>query len=287
MKSGRIQIEKGSYTFRCLLLNVKTKFLFFTLLLLCNALLGYHPYVDANANLLIADGSLGHLFVRCQEAVNRALTIEDELGLYLGGVNLGNTPIYECVDNIDEDPLFNNPEIGAVCYPHHMKEYFERYNPSVIYWLSFPVLDDRTYTDGVYWNELGHMFESQMQNAPNSQLNQILWSYDGEMNQMKYLDPNWVNSTHSASQPIGYKVQFNPGTNHKTVIVNGFKADPNAIPVSWVVATEVNGQMRPFENWIGYFVSLTSRAGTARRMIPSPITWWRCMVLWNPPLRTA
>ncbi len=166
---------------------------------------------------------------------------------------------------IQTDPDGTPPDIGAIYYPHHTQKYFERWNPSGIYWLSFPVLDDRSHTDGVYWNELGFMFEPHMLNAPSSQLEQIRWSYDEDAAQMAYNSQAyvWDNSSHRATQPKGYKVKFNTGVLPDPVVVNGFKADADTTPVAWVVETYHNGQMQPFVNSIGYFLPNTYRAGDA------------------------
>ncbi|MDD3104206.1 MAG: T9SS type A sorting domain-containing protein, partial [Candidatus Cloacimonetes bacterium] len=165
---------------------------------------------------------------------------------------------------IQTDPDGTPPDIGAIYYPHHHRVYFPAngpQHPSGIHWLSFPVLDDRTFTNGVYWNELGFMFEAHMQGPPNnpSQLSQILWSYDGEDGKMHHDESNWFNTDHPATQPKGYKVKFNTGVLPDPVVVNGFKADADTTPVAWVVAINHN----PFVNSIGYFLPNTHRAGDA------------------------
>ncbi|MDZ4121366.1 MAG: T9SS type A sorting domain-containing protein, partial [Candidatus Cloacimonadaceae bacterium] len=71
-------------------------------------------------------------------------------------------------------------------------------------------------------------------------------------------------------QQKGYKVQFNSGMVIDPVVVNGFKIDPNVTPASWVVSAD--GQTTPFENWIGYYVPFTRRAGDAlSRFLPGSI----------------
>ena len=170
---------------------------------------------------------------------------------------------------IQTDPDGTPPDIGAIYYPHHHRVYFDSFSPSNIYWLSFPVLDDRTNTDGVYWNELGFMFASNMI-IPDPLLEQIRWSYDGESPIMDYHEDMlyWNNSSNRVAQPKGYKVQFARGIHPTPVLINGFRANPRTTPVSWVVSVNVNGQMQPFENWVGYFgdigmSSRTVRAGDA------------------------
>jgi len=210
---------------------------------------------------------------------------------------LGCSP-YHCENNIDADPLFVNPDagdytlqwnelgkspcinagytgfnndltdpdgtipdIGAVYYPHHTKKYFERHNLSGIYWLSFPVVDDRTNTNGsLYWNELGQMFEEHMLYAPNSNLIDISWSYDLDAGVFKYNGSEWDHLEHPVSQPKGYKVQFNDWVSNCAVVVDGFKADPNTTPVAWAVR---DAQNQPFQNWVGYFATFTQGAGDA------------------------
>ncbi|HPI26226.1 MAG TPA: T9SS type A sorting domain-containing protein [Candidatus Cloacimonadota bacterium] len=192
---------------------------------------------------------------------------------------LNNTGIsLETINNNTESPLINAgcpeidgepqydpdgtpPDIGAVYYPHHTKKYFERYNPSGIYWLSFPVVDDRTNTNGDdYWNELGQMFSEHMLYAPNSNLIDIGWSYNLDAGVFKYNGSEWDHLEHPVSQPKGYKVQFNDWVSNCAVVVDGFKADPNTTPVAWAVK---NAEDLPFKNWVGYFVNSTQRAGDA------------------------
>jgi len=172
------------------------------------------------------------------------------------------------------DPDGTPPDIGAVYYPHHHQEYFQIGSASSIYWLSFPVVDDRTNTNGsLYWNELGQMFSEHMQGPPDnfSNLNNIGWSYDLDAATMYHQNSIWLEEGHLVGQPKGYKVQFNSGVSNCAVVVDGFKADPNTTPVSWVV---VNNQNQPFENWIGYFVTKTNRAGDAlSRFIPGSTSY--------------
>lgn len=174
-------------------------------------------------------------------------------------------------ENFDlTDPDGTPPDIGCVYYPHYHKEYFDC--PSLIKWMSFPVVDDRSITDDMHWDELRHLFNTQMMFAPNSQLNQIQWSYDGESPTMKFITGVWHNGNERTIQPKGYKVQFNQGMIN-TVVVNGFKADPDTTPTVWTVDVEENGQIRSFENWIGYFVPYTQNAEIAlSRLIPGTLS---------------
>lgn len=157
---------------------------------------------------------------------------------------------------IQTDPDGTPPDIGAIYYPHQHRKYFTGVSLSNIYWLSFPVVDDRTDTNGQYWNELGYLFEAHMQGPPTypSQLNQILWSYDHDQAILEYDGLEWLHTGHTVSQPKGYKVQFARGIHPTPVVINGFKANPRTTPVSWVVSVNVNGQMQPFENWVGFFL---------------------------------
>ncbi len=166
------------------------------------------------------------------------------------------------IDGVPQyDPDGTPPDIGAVYYPHHTKKYFERHNLSGIYWLSFPVVDDRTNTNGsLYWNELGQMFEEHMLYAPNSNLIDISWSYDTDAGVFKYNGSEWDHLEHPVSQPKGYKVQFNDWVSNCAVVVDGFKADPNTTPVAWAVR---DAQNQPFQNWVGYFATFTQGAGDA------------------------
>ena len=168
---------------------------------------------------------------------------------------------YSGVDNEFTDPDGSVPDIGAFYLPHYYNEYFDR--PSLISWLSFPVVDDRTCLEGTYWNELRYLFADHMELAPNSQLRQIEWSYDSQTPTMSYVNLGWQNSLARVSQPIGYKVQFNSGMALDALSVNGFKVDALDTPAVWVAEVTENGQIRTFDNWIGYYVTYTQKAGDA------------------------
>jgi hypothetical protein len=170
---------------------------------------------------------------------------------------------YPGEENELTDPDGTPPDIGCFYYPHYHEEYFERYNPAGIYWLSFPVVDDRTYIDGEYWNELGFLFEDNMGVPPDSQLDNVSWSYDGEPLIMKYSGGQWQNSFERVFQPKGYKAQFNTSFQLAPVTVNGFKASASQTPVLWQV--EVNEQLNEqlFDNWIGYFAPYTQTVSDA------------------------
>jgi hypothetical protein len=171
---------------------------------------------------------------------------------------------YRGADNEITDPDGTPPDIGCVYYPHVNRKYFERSNSSGIYWTSFPVIDDRTTTNGQNWNSLGYVFAECMVGPPThlSKVNSIDWSYGGELSSLYYQSPYWYNTSHEISPLKGYKVQFNPGQT-STVVVNGFKADAGTTPAAWVREVEEFGQVRPFENWIGYYVPYTQKAGDA------------------------
>jgi hypothetical protein len=177
---------------------------------------------------------------------------------------------YSGEDNELTDPDGTPPDIGCFYYPHYHQEYpFDREVEPNIFWLSFPVLDDRTHSGETDWNELGYLFQYNMGVPPNSALDQIQWSYNGDDPIMRYIAEQWRNTTNRSEQPIGYKVKFNPGIERDPVIVDGFKADAENTPASWVVSVTENGQTLPFENWIGYYVPYTQKAGDAfSRLLP-------------------
>ncbi|KAF5038147.1 hypothetical protein DSECCO2_557350 [anaerobic digester metagenome] len=165
------------------------------------------------------------------------------------------------IDGVPEyDPDCTPPDIGTVYYPHHTMEYFERINPSGIYWMSFPVVDQSCTIDGISTNELDCILAERMILPPFAMLRDISWSYNGTRAEMFYIGVEWVYSEHLVTQPKGYKVRFFPGNQECSVVVNGFKADPNTTPVAWA---ELNNQMQAFENWIGYFVEYPQKAGDA------------------------
>jgi len=112
-----------------------------------------------------------------------------------------------------------------------------------------------------------------MQGAPDSQLDQIQWSYDGDKPTMVYDSGTWQNSSSQVIQQKGYKVQFNTTGAISDIVVNGFKVDAATTPIAWLAEIEENGQSRPFENWIGYFATSTKRAGDAfSRFLPNSLT---------------
>ncbi|MDD3535603.1 MAG: hypothetical protein PHC50_05595, partial [Candidatus Cloacimonetes bacterium] len=110
------------------------------------------------------------------------------------------------------DPDGTRPDIGAVYYKHHHREYdFNRVNQSGIHWKSFPVIDDRSQTDDHYWNETGMFFGQYMTGAPyEHRLETVAWSYDGYRGSMSYDDyqSNWTNTDYSITQPKGFKIRF-------------------------------------------------------------------------------
>jgi len=81
---------------------------------------------------------------------------------------------------------------------------------------------------------------------------------------MEYDGSDWSNKSEAVSQPIGFKIKFNE-VQPSPVSIYGFKVNAATTPVN-VVAQDVNG---PVENWIGYFVPYTQKAGDAfSRLIP-------------------
>ena len=180
-------------------------------------------------------------------------------------INIAKSPLINAgCPEMDGEPQYNPdgtiPAIGTAYYPHHTRKYFERVNTSGIYWMSFPVVDQSCTIDGISMNELDGIFAERMMLPPLAMLSDISWSYDGTRAEMFYLGAQWVYSDHLVTQPKGYKVRFFPGNQDCSVVVNGSKADPNTTPVAWA---ELNHQMQPFENWIGYFVEYPQKAGDA------------------------
>lgn len=162
------------------------------------------------------------------------------------------------------------PDIGAMYYPHHYREYgFDRVNQSGIHWLCFPVLDDRSHIDGQRYNELGYLFQEHMI-LPNAQLESVNWSYNGVTGPMRYdIDWNyWPHTDYQASQAKGFKIRFRDGIGSvNPILVDGFKADPATTPVKLYI-----GENGSFENWIGYFASFTQGAGDAfSKVLPGSV----------------
>lgn len=239
------------------------------LLFICT-LSAYDYYADAGADPSTASLNLDASSISYGNAY-LSVDLQNHSYTQLWDINVKSPTINTGCPEIDgvsqSDPDGTPPDIGARYYPHHHRKYFDRTDGSGIYWLSFPVLDDKSQTNGNYWNELGFMFNEYMQGLPNnnSQLNQIHWSYDGHEGDMIYdqWTLQWLNTGHTAEQPKGYKVKFNPEMNCDPMLVNGFKADPVTTPVAWVEEYLHNGQMQDFPNMIGYFVPDTQDAGYA------------------------
>ena len=180
---------------------------------------------------------------------------------------------YPGANNELTDPDGTPPDIGCVYYPHEAKRYdFERSISLGIYWMSFPVIDDRSYeivnNVTVHWNELGHLFIEHMLPPPDNQLSQIEWNYGGNPGIMKYFGSEWQNTDYIASQQKGFKVKFNE-VQPSAVDVYGFKVNAATTSVDIVAQDEY----RPVENWIGYFVPYSQKAGDAfSRLIPGKST---------------
>ena len=174
---------------------------------------------------------------------------------------------------VQTDPDGTPPDIGAVYYPHQHKTYeFIRTNQPGIFWLSFPVVDDRSFTGTQHWHELGCLFQEHMDNIPNyNQIQTARWSYNPAAGTMSLINGLWNEISYKATQPKGFKLQFREDISQITpVVVNGFKADPATTPVELKQQYASGGTMVDFENWIGYFVPHTLGAGTAfSRALPA------------------
>ena len=242
------------------------------LVILCSSLAAHDLYAHPEADPESSTGHDGHSFNTIQSVIHH---IFDDS--HPDNLENQSARIIHLWDETQKSPLINTgypgengeltdpdgtpPDIGCVYYPHVNRKYFERVAP--IMWLSFPVLDNRTNADGAYWNELGYMFEEHMQGAPDSQLDQIQWSYDGYHPTMEYNSGIWLHHDERTIQQKGYKVQFNTSGAISDVVVNGFRVDAATTPVAWLAEIEENGQSHPFENWIGYFAPFREKAGNA------------------------
>jgi len=183
------------------------------------------------------------------DAANHSYTLQWEEGIKSPCINTGYPgENYELTD-LDGTP----PDIGSVYYPHVAKKYTFQDRPPepYIFWMCFPVVDNRSNPTGQqYWNELGYMFYEHMLGAPNnSQLNSILWSYNGNDGSV-FFNQSWQNADVRSYPPIGYKVKLNVSQPY-WIEVNGFRSDPETTPVAWV-ERDVNNNL--FSNWVGYFV---------------------------------
>lgn len=169
------------------------------------------------------------------------------------------------IDGIAQtDPDGTRPDIGAVYYEHHHRDYdFNRVGSSGIHWKSFPVIDDRSQTNGNYWNETGMFFGQYMDGTPYShRLETVAWSYATGSGNMSYQNQAWMNTQYPITQPKGFKIQFRD-TNQGMIpplLVDGFKADPVNTPIE---LTRVDANNVDFPNWIGYFVPYTQSVENA------------------------
>ena len=150
--------------------------------------------------------------------------------------------------------------------------YFPTNQREKIFWLSFPVVDDRSFTGTQHWHELGYLFQEHMELAPtHNQLISARWSYNPAAGSMIFENNDWWSEDYQVTQPKGFKLQFREDISQITpVVVNGFKADPATTPVELKQQYASGGTTVDFENWIGYFVPHTLGAGTAfSRALPA------------------
>lgn len=168
--------------------------------------------------------------------------------------------------DIDEGLMQNRDPITP-SNPAQVSEYIWTYmrepDPAKIHWLSFPVVDDQTFTNGVGRNWLGYIFEEHKIASFDGGLDQIRWSYDGFDGNMMFMMNCWAYDNYEVTQAKGFKVKYFRRGQDKPITVKGYKADPATTPVKWVVGRGNFGSASPFENWIGYFVPYTQRVGDA------------------------
>ncbi len=165
-----------------------------------------------------------------------------------------------CIDAGDPssslDPDGTRRDMGYQYYPHEIKTYsFDITTQRGIFWKCFPVVDTVSAPQGRAWNELGYMFQDHMAFNPTPQLEEVYWSYDGDRAHMYYynLGQSWQNDDYNVTAPKGFKLYFDPSEQPDDLVISGFRADPNTVPVEWYVGS--GGSY--FSNWIGYFVPHT------------------------------
>ena len=170
----------------------------------------------------------------------------------------GPSPCIDAGDpNSSPDPDGTRRDMGYQYYPHEVKTYsFDITTDRGIFWKSFPVVDIVSAPQGTAWNELGYMFQDHMAFNPSPQLEVVHWSYAiGRDGKMVYNDFQqvWQNDDYIVTAPKGFKLYFDPSGQPDDLVVSGFRADPNTVPVDWYVGS--GGSY--FSNWIGYFVPQT------------------------------
>lgn len=218
-------------------------------------------------NVTLSTG-LASLYYYCdtQSAVNGANNISldprfkdpsNEVYTLKWDVN-GPSPCIDAGDpNSSPDPDGTRRDMGYQYYLHEVKTYtFDITTQRSIYWKSFPVVDMVSAPQGTAWNELGYMFQDHMAFNPTPQLKEVYWSYAiGRDGYMYYNDfwQTWQNDYYEVTAPKGFKLYFDPSEQPDDLVVSGFRADPNTVPVEWYVGS--GGSY--FSNWIGYFVPHT------------------------------
>lgn len=170
----------------------------------------------------------------------------------------GPSPCIDAGDpNSSPDPDGTRRDMGYQYYPHEVETYtFDVTTERGIFWKSFPVVDMVSAPQGTAWNELGYMFQDHMAFNPTPQLEEVYWSYaigrDGYMWYSNFQQA-WQNDDYKVTAPKGFKLYFDPSEQPDDLVVSGFRADPNTVPVDWYVGS--GGSY--FSNWIGYFVPQT------------------------------
>lgn len=170
----------------------------------------------------------------------------------------GPSPCIDAGDpNSSPDPDGTRRDMGYQYYPHEVETYtFDVTTERGIFWKSFPVVDMVSAPQGTAWNELGYMFQDHMAFNPTPQLEEVYWSYaigrDGYMWYSNFQQA-WQNDDYKVTAPKGFKLYFDPSEQPDDLVISGFRADPNTVPVEWYVGS--GGSY--FSNWIGYFVPHT------------------------------
>jgi len=155
--------------------------------------------------------------------------------------------------SFEHDPDGTRADMGCYPYEQQSKEYeFVNSPEKNIFWMSFPVVDTREYEVDNYYNQIGKMFEENMDIQPNTRLNTIDWNYGGVPGTCEFQDPIWTNNIYIITPQKGFKVKFQdePIPIHE----DGIKFNPGLDAVQMAYR---DSSYNILENWIGYYVPYT------------------------------
>ncbi len=155
-------------------------------------------------------------------------------------------------------------------YVHKTRDYFQL-NPdgsSSIVWCSFPVLDDRTYENGRYMNEIGLLLSNYI-DPENVTLVSAQSKYGLESNDFRFYNGQWQSGNYRAFAPVGFKVQFSTPY-IDSLHISGLYPDAHTTPLALTIPSNPNTVR---EYWLGWFPEQTQNLMDAfKKHIPGDLT---------------